>query len=304
MGDSVQDSIEKITLEDTLKKYFGSTRRYQIHHWDVDQPIVGFGFGFYKKIIALNPKYLVVSSYDANTYFHPGSRVLKRLRRKGIRPVALWWDTCNDAFVKSALSLREAIEKHCVIDNPQLDLGPSEEGKALSKQMLALYSPYTQVFPRKKRDLDVVFMGQIDGYRGNRWKFLEYLLSRRVALYYTVNSAMDQSSHSQYQETLARSKIGINFSMSVDRHQLKARVFETMLAGSLLLEQRNPQTGFYFTEGKEYVAFATPTELYEKINYYLAHEDERIKIANAGQRKVREIYNGERFWKSLLGESS
>jgi len=45
----------------------------------------------------------------------------------------------------------------------------------------------------------------------------------------------------------------------------------------------------YYEEGKEIACFASPEELVDKVRYYLANEDERLRIAKAGhERCIRE----------------
>ena len=88
--------------------------------------------------------------------------------------------------------------------------------------------------------------------------------------------------------------------MSVDRHQLKARVFETMLSGALLLEERNDQTARYFEDGVDYVSFGSEQELVDKIRYYLKNDERRAAIAESGRRKLREKFSGRQFWSRVL----
>ena len=52
-----------------------------------------------------------------------------------------------------------------------------------------------------------------------------------------------------------------------------------------MLHERNPDVLELFEEGKEIECYATVEELVEKIDYYLAHPEERKAIAEAGHRR-------------------
>ena len=53
----------------------------------------------------------------------------------------------------------------------------------------------------------------------------------------------------------------------------------------------NLQSPYYFKEGEDLVCFDGINDLCEKAEYYLAHEEERLAIAENGYRKVREHHN-------------
>lgn len=79
------------------------------------------------------------------------------------------------------------------------------------------------------------------------------------------------------------SKIVLNISIKDD---INMRVFETMATGSFLLTNWLPSLGDLFEDGKHLVTYRTLDEMVEKAKYYLAHDEEREKIAKAGQEEV------------------
>ena len=299
-GDTDQESIEKFTLEDTLVNYMEDRSKISFYYWDAGQPLLGFGINFYRKVASLNPKYLVLSSYAPGVFYQPMPWILRRLKKRNICMVALWWDTCGPGFATSISPVINTVDIHGIMENPTLNFGASREAQLLIGKARGLFSAYDLELEERQRDIDVAFLGQISAYRSIRKAYLDFLLENKVPLHYSAYGKSQQCSHEKYYEILSRAKIGLNFSMSVDKHQLKARVFETMLAGSLLLEERNEQTAYYFTEDVEYVAFSSQSELLEKIRYYLANENERSEIAQAGHRKVKRLFNGKQFWDKVL----
>jgi hypothetical protein len=58
--------------------------------------------------------------------------------------------------------------------------------------------------------------------------------------------------------------------------------------------------GKVFNLGKEVIGFETMDECIDATRYYLAHEDERRRIAIAGWQRVLADYTEEKWWHRLL----
>lgn len=78
------------------------------------------------------------------------------------------------------------------------------------------------------------------------------------------------------------SKIVFNISIKDD---INMRTFETLSTGSFLLTNWIPTLGDLFEDGKHLVTYKTLDEMVEKAKYYLEHEEEREKIAQAGYQE-------------------
>jgi hypothetical protein len=141
------------------------------------------------------------------------------------------------------------------------------------------------------RDLDVAFVGQLGNSRqrqrvlpalARRWRINEqrYYLQREIP------------------EVYSRAKIVINMPLGDD---LNFRVFEAMSCGALLLTSRirNGQERL-FTEGQHFVAFGDEAELFEKIDYYLQHVEEREVIAATGLAAIQENHRLDQRLTDLL----
>ena len=74
--------------------------------------------------------------------------------------------------------------------------------------------------------------------------------------------------------------------------QLKLRDFEVPQAGGFYLVERTAEYAGYFRLGTEVETWGTPSDLIEKIRYYLGHDSERRAIALAGQVRA----NAEHTW--------
>ncbi len=80
------------------------------------------------------------------------------------------------------------------------------------------------------------------------------------------------------------------------RRQIKGRTFEVPACGGFLLTGHADNLSEYYVAGKEIVSFTNTSDLIEKCQYYLAHEAERQKIAQAGyERTVKEHSYEHRF---------
>ena len=72
------------------------------------------------------------------------------------------------------------------------------------------------------------------------------------------------------------------------------RMFEVMGAGGFLLTRMAPNFAKDFPEGI-FATYANDEECLEKVDYYLAHPEERAAIAEKGQRYVVDNFNYERI---------
>jgi len=79
-----------------------------------------------------------------------------------------------------------------------------------------------------------------------------------------------------------------------------ARDFRVTAAGGFLLTEYVKGMEEFFELGKECVTYTTPQDCVEKINYYLAHDEERKEIAERGyQRCIKDHTFAKRFEKVL-----
>lgn len=85
--------------------------------------------------------------------------------------------------------------------------------------------------------------------------------------------------------------------------QIKARVFEVPGAGGFLLTQPADQLERYYRLDEEIVAFDSAAQLIERIRHFLAHPEERDRIAAAGHARTRREHSFSRRLESLLDQA-
>jgi GT2 family glycosyltransferase/tetratricopeptide (TPR) repeat protein len=162
-------------------------------------------------------------------------------------------------------------------------------------------------WPDEPRDIDVLFVGNFQpAIQRERLAWLGRLTQLagrwRVELHTGVFGE-------DYRRLLARARIVFNRSI---RGECNQRVAETLAAGALLFhEADNLEVPHLLQEGQEYVAYTTEN-LEDRLEYFLAHEEERRALAEAGRRKAaqftfpalwqRALENVERDWEKLVAK--
>jgi len=98
-----------------------------------------------------------------------------------------------------------------------------------------------------------------------------------------------------------------NAKISINRHIDAAenfannmRLYESTGVGTMLITDMKDNLNELFEIGKEIETYSSKEELLEKINYYLNHEDERKKIAEAGQKRTLKDHTYEIRMKELM----
>jgi hypothetical protein len=83
-----------------------------------------------------------------------------------------------------------------------------------------------------------------------------------------------------------------------DTRQIKSRVFDMGLSGTLMLAHRAPHLDSYYEPEREYVPFETIAEAAEKARFYAKNEQARRKIALAYAERTRK----EHMWSHRIDD--
>jgi hypothetical protein len=296
---SEQVSTEQFHLDCTLKASGRAT--FDVLTYDDDLQVSPLSdFKFIKTCGAVRPDAIVFSSWWDSAR-QPSVHAIRYVsHRLGIRVGAIWWDTCSDKFWVDVQQYRDLFDVHVVIDNPKLHCLIGEE--VFRKKILQLWAPqdHDKYFPREMQNVPVSFIGQVSDYRSYRSEVISYLLENGISGSFQTNSRDKQISHAEYAEQIGRSAMSINFSYSVNCHQLKSRVFEVLFSGALLLESENDQTKSMFVPMRDYVPFTSKEDLMGKVKYYLGNEQERAAIASQGRKTAMQLYHSDFFWERFL----
>jgi spore maturation protein CgeB len=105
----------------------------------------------------------------------------------------------------------------------------------------------------------------------------------------------------QYFYAISGAKIGLSINAVNDvRLYHSDRLTQYLACGTFVLAKRVPDSGLLFKDKVHLRYFDAAEEFFDLANWYLAHEDERIKIANAGMEYVHAEFNCEKIAKYTL----
>lgn len=107
--------------------------------------------------------------------------------------------------------------------------------------------------------------------------------------------------HTQMPLVFAGSRINLNISLRSIRSGIPLRVLDIMACGGFVLTNRQPEIMECFEDGVELAVFDSMEDCVDKVRYYLAHEEERRLIAEAGRKKVQENFSYEAGLARLFG---
>lgn len=164
--------------------------------------------------------------------------------------------------------------------------------------------------PANQCRYDVSFVGSA---YGNRKQWVETLERRgiRVAAFGHgwPNGPVNAS---EIASIMRESFVSLNFADSgilmdggrlVRSRQIKARVFEVPGAGGMLLTEKADHLDDYYVLGEEIVVFEDSNDLLQKLEFLLAHPDQRDLIAQAGYERTKREHTYEARFKPLLSKA-
>lgn len=155
-----------------------------------------------------------------------------------------------------------------------------------------------------KRDIDVIFIGALHLNKMPLIATAKKALGRRFCLHGLVSLKKNiffnirygfpgwvrPLPFDKYVSYYQRAKIGINVHNRGDYTVGSYRLFDLPANGVMQISDGGRYLQSFFEPGIEIESYKDVHELFEKIEYYLSHNDEREKIARNGFRRVRKDY--------------
>jgi len=177
-----------------------------------------------------------------------------------------------------------------------------EKGIPAEMHRLGFEPKVLSCLKRDGRVFDVTFIGSLFGVHSSRIELLQSLCSRFGQMriwgpdvrHLPAGSPIRrcyvrQAWGEEMYQILHASKVTLNHHGDVAPYANNMRLFEATGVGALLVTDWKVNLHEMFEPGKEVVAYRSPEECVELVQYYLEHDEEREAIARAGQdRTLRE----------------
>lgn len=106
-----------------------------------------------------------------------------------------------------------------------------------------------------------------------------------------VNHLGTADYNTEMPQIFASSKINLNMTLRSIHTGIPLRVIDILGAGGFCLTNYQTELSGYFENGRELVWFENPEDLLDKSEYYLSHDEERIRIAQKGHEAAEKIFS-------------
>ena len=153
--------------------------------------------------------------------------------------------------------------------------------------------------PRLHKDIDFSFMGS--NYRG-RGYYLTGLSALGVNPHIVTSNRQGAGDPTvrDFIELLRRSRMTFNTGhLAGNAAILTGRVFEAVLAETLLFEEVGSAISDFFVPFKHFIPFSNLHQLKAYIQYFSSHEDDRREIVTAAKAQYFKHMQSENFWAAI-----
>lgn len=227
--------------------------------------------------------------------------MIARLRQTlpGLKIVSILFDTWS---LDPAVMTEGLAAVDCVWETTSPSL-PLWREPAFAGRLLHLQVPHAGHDGAPDRPLDgrLSFCGGVKGYNWHRAFWLA--LADELGLPVDQRLSSHQSdglpaleSYALYMQQLREAPCSLNLSMRSDLSCIvTGRCFETILAGSLLVQEETPDMDYYFIAGEHYLSFETVADLAGVVRLIAMHPDAAEEVRRRGNAFARERYSDDRL---------
>ena len=166
--------------------------------------------------------------------------------------------------------------------------------------ILGLWHANMDLFPTKKlkKEHDISFCGQLNR---DRAEYIQYLKEEGIEI-----KRFHGLEQKDMISTLAKSKIGINFSKNFNGKeptlQIKGRMFEVPAARALLFTEYTPGLEEHYELDKEIVTFTNKDDMREKAQFLLKNPSHIAEISEKGHNRLISCHESKIRLKNIIKE--
>ena len=162
------------------------------------------------------------------------------------------------------------------------------------------------LYKNLQKTRQALFIGTVDAYNTNRSFFIHQLANSSLDITINItNSSKNKRilDNAEYARELCLSKVNVNFAgRPTGKKILTGRVWEALLARSVLLDQFNPEINFYFTPFKHYIPFQSFNDL-ELCLTFLESNDESCRVVSTlGREHIDRYFRPEKIWSYVFNK--
>ena len=145
-----------------------------------------------------------------------------------------------------------------------------------------------------------LFIGTVDAYNTNRSFFIHQLANSSLDITINItNSSKNKRilDNAEYARELCLSKVNVNFAgRPTGKKILTGRVWEALLARSVLLDQFNPEINFFLTPFKHYIPFQSFSDLKLCLTFLESNDESCRVVSTLGREHIDRYFTPEKIW--------
>ena len=174
----------------------------------------------------------------------------------------------------------------------------------VAKKVICLPCPSANICTPKQPLLShMLFAGSVKGWNWHRAFWLSAIDRLKIPIKHSLSTHSPDGlsimeSYGLYMRRLADATCCFNLTMRPDIDHtciVTGRSFETILSGSLLVQETTPDMHCFFVSGEHYLEFASLAELSSITQFITEHKEEAEEIRRCGNAFAREHYSEEKL---------
>jgi len=156
------------------------------------------------------------------------------------------------------------------------------------------------LYKNVQKTRQALFLGTVDTYNSNRAFYIHKLANSNLDITINItNSSKNERilDNAEYAQELCLSRVNVNFAgRPTGKRIITGRVWETLLARSVLLDEFNPEINFFLTPFRHYIPFQSFNDLKLCLTFLEGNYESCRDIAIQGRKHIDRYFTPEKIW--------